>query len=393
MIPHQFDAGRTGLLVATLLLVGTLTGLAGCGAEGKTSQQYGLDQAIPVIVSDAQAHSVPITIAAVGTFVAADSAAVRARVDGQLLNVAFKDGDEVKIGQVLFQLDERPYQAQLAQAVANRAKDQAALDRAHAQRLRYDNLVSKDYVSADDYAQIKANEETESAAVQADQALVDTARLNLNYCTIRAPISGRTGAAALRTGNLIKATDDAVLVTITRMDTLYADFSVAQQYLDQVRQAMQAKHATVTVATGAADATYAHASTLDFIDNTVDTSNGTIHVRATVDNQDRSLWPQQFIHVHLELAQSQSVLTVPLSAIGNGPEGSYVFVVDTSNHVHQRPITIERQTGGVAVISKGIAAGMPVVIDGQSRLQDNVKVVAQKTVAQKTTEQKNTVHS
>ncbi|MGC3981870.1 MAG: efflux RND transporter periplasmic adaptor subunit [Steroidobacteraceae bacterium] len=356
-----------------------MTGALGActGAAGNTGKQSKrTDKAIPVTIAPAKLQTVPYILSAVGNLIAVNSAVVRTRVDAQLLKVEFNEGDEVKAGQVLFRLDARPYEALLAQAKANLAKDEATLERNRAQRQRYDNLMSKDYVSADDYAQIKANEQTAAAAVIADQAAVQAAQLNLDYCTIRAPISGRSGTVALRAGNLLKAADAATLVTITQLDPVYVDFTVPQQDLDLVRRGMLASKAMVSLATDDGNVSYAHTSKLDFIDNTVDAANGTVHVRATVVNGDHALWPSQFVHVHLQLDQAEQVVTVPGNAVGNGPDGSYVFTVDATLHVHQRTVTVSRQTDSVAIISQGVAAGDEVVSDGQSRLQDGSLVQA-----------------
>jgi multidrug efflux system membrane fusion protein len=358
------------------LLIGAL--IAGCGNHADSQTTSGSNtrtsKAVPVVTSVATLQAVPLTLNAVGTLVAVNSAVVRTRVDGDLLKVEFTEGDTVTAGQVLFRLDARPYTALLAEANANLAKDEATLARNRAQRQRYDDLMAKDYVSADDYAQIKANEQTAAAAVIADHAAVEAAQLNLDYCTIRAPISGRTGTVAIRAGNLLKTADASTLVTITQLDPVYADFAIPQQSLDAVRQAMQAKQAMVTLATGASDATYSHASALNFIDNTVDAASGTVHVRATVSNSDHALWPAQFVHVQLQLGQSQPVLTVPTTAIGAGPNGAYVFVLDDKRQVHQRAVTVARQTSQWAVIANGLKVGEQVVSDGQSRLQDGAQV-------------------
>jgi multidrug efflux system membrane fusion protein len=367
------------IAVTTTLLLTTL--ITACGNH--TDSQTGKDKntrankTTPVVVSTATLQAVPLTLNAVGTLVAVNSAVIRTRVDGELLKVEFNEGDTVKAGQILFRLDARPYAALLAEANANLAKDEATLARYRAQLKRYDDLVVKGYVSADDYAQVKANEQTAAAAVIADHAAVQGAQLNLDYCTIAAPISGRTGTVAIRAGNLIKAADAATLVTITQLDPVYADFAIPQQSLDDVRQAITAKQAMVTLATGASDAIYGHASKLDFVDNVVDAGSGTVHVRATVDNADHTLWPAQFVHVQLQLGQTQPVTTVPANAIGNGPNGTFVFVVDAQQQAHQRAVTVARQTPQWAVIRDGLKADEQVVTDGQSRLQDGMKVQVQ----------------
>lgn len=357
-----------------IVLAAVLTGVAACGGSTSNGANSQSSKAIPVVISVANLQAVPLTINAVGTLIAVNSAIVRTQVDAQLRAVDFTEGDTVKAGQILFRLDARPYEALLAQANANLAKDQATLARYRAQRQRYDDLMAKDYVSADDYAQIKANEQTAAAEVIADQAAVQAAQLNLDYCTIRAPISGRTGTVAIRAGNLLKTADAATLVTITQLDPVYVDFAIPQQSLDAVRQAMLAKQAVVTMTTSSDDGAYAHASKLDFIDNTVDTASGTVHVRATVSNADHALWPAQFVHVKLQMSQGQQVITVPATAIGTGPNGTYVFVVDGQQQAHQRAVTVSRQTAELAIISEGLAAGEQVVSDGQSRLHDGIHV-------------------
>ena len=363
-----------------IVLAAMLVGVAACGGSTSNGANSQSSKAIPVVISVASLQAVPLTINAVGSLIAVNSAVIRTQVDAQLRAVDFTEGDTVTAGQILFRLDARPYEALLAQANANLAKDEATLARYHAQRQRYDDLMAKDYVSADDYAQIKANEQTAAAEVIADQAAVQAAQLNLDYCTIRAPISGRTGTVAIRAGNLLKTADAATLVTITQLDPVYVDFAIPQQSLDAVRQAMLAKQAVVTMTTSSDEGAYAHASKLDFIDNTVDANSGTVHVRATVNNADHALWPAQFVHVKLQMGQIQQVVTVPTTAIGTGPNGTYVFVVDSQQQVHQRAVTVSRQTAELAIISEGLAAGEQVVSDGQSRLHDGVHVQAASSV-------------
>ncbi len=363
-----------------IVLAAMLVGVAACGGSTSNGANSQSSKAIPVVISVASLQAVPLTINAVGSLIAVNSAVIRTQVDAQLRAVDFTEGDTVTVGQILFRLDARPYEALLAQANANLAKDEATLARYRAQRQRYDDLMAKDYVSADDYAQIKANEQTAAAEVIADQAAVQAAQLNLDYCTIRAPISGRTGTVAIRAGNLLKTADAATLVTITQLDPVYVDFAIPQQSLDAVRQAMLAKQAVVTMTTSSDEGVYAHASKLDFIDNTVDANSGTVHVRATVSNTDHALWPAQFVHVRLQMGQTQPVVTVPTTAIGTGPNGTYVFVVDGQLQVHQRAVTVSRQTAELAIISEGLAAGEQVVSDGQSRLHDGIHVQAASSV-------------
>jgi len=355
-IPRVPHAVWSGLLLALLM--------AGCSADKSPDPRKG---AVPVTTQVVQQVSAPLTIDTQGSVLAINHVDIRSRVDGQITSVDFGEGNEVRAGQILFRLDARPYQALLAQAKAALARDQATLERAHAQRQRYDDLRNKDYVSQDDYAQIKANEQTAAAAVQADQAAIEAAQLNVDYCVIRAPVAGRTGAVALRTGNLVRANENTVLVSITRMDQVYVELAVPQRWLGELRQNLQSGTAMMSVASNGDN--YQHATRVSFIDNTIDTANGTVRVRATVDNAARDLWPGQFVHTRLQLAAA-AALAVPLGALGTGPEGNYVYVVNAEQRVRQQAITFSRQTDQLAVVQSGLKEGEVVVTDGQSRLHD-----------------------
>ncbi len=354
-----------------------LLSLIAAGCSDRSSNNPGAAApAIPVVVAAAAIRDVPLTIDSPGTLKAINSVAVRPRVDGEIMAVEFQEGTEVHAGQVLFRLDARPLEAALAQARAQLAKDEATLARNRSQAVRYDDLAPKGYVSADDLAQVQANLGIAEGAVAADKAAIAAASLNLDYATIRAPITGRTGVIAFRKGSLVKAADNLSLVTVTQMDPLLVDFSVPQRNLDAINRRL--KEATVTITSGR-DLTTApgHAGQLEFINNTIDPATGAILLRARVPNTDRSLWPGQFVHVQLEVGGSPPALTVPSTAIGNGPDGNFVFVVDATGHARQRSVTLGRQVATFAIVSAGIAAGDRVVIDGQSRLRDGspVKIV------------------
>jgi multidrug efflux system membrane fusion protein len=326
---------------------------------------------VPVVVASASLTAVPLVIEAPATLHAVGSVAVRARVDGEVLSAGFEEGTDVTAGQVLFRIDPRPFEALLAEARATLAKDEAVLARDRAQRKRYGELLAQGYVSADDYAQLIANLRTAEAAVAGDLASVQAAELNLAYCAIRAPISGRTGVMGVRPGNLVRASDGVVLVTVTQMDPVFVDFSVPQSSLADLRRGLD--RATIRIADG--DEPWGHESRLDFIDNTVDTTTGTIHVRGAAANQDGTLLPGEIVRARLEIADMEQSVVVPASAVGTGPDGDYVFVVAPGGRARQQKVVVGRQTPELAVITSGVRAGDPVVTDGQSRLKDGMPVV------------------
>ena len=326
--------------------------------------------AIPVAVAAATQQSVPVRLQAIGNVEAYSTVALKARVDGQIVDVNFTEGQEVKKGDVLFRIDPRPFQAALRQAEANALRDAAGRDQARSQERRYQELLDKNFVSKEAYAQIKTNAQVAEANARASQAALENARLSLAYCTIAAPIDGYTGKVLLQVGNLVKANDVGSLVVINQVKPVYVSFAVPEQQLPTVRKYMELGALAVQAVGG--DAVLGKGE-LIFVDNAVDPSTGTIRMRAQFDNRDASLWPGQFVNVSVKLYDQADAILIPARAVQTGPAGSYVYVVRPDMTAELRKITVERGEGERAVI-KGLASGERVVTRGALRLAPGARV-------------------
>jgi multidrug efflux system membrane fusion protein len=273
---------------------------------------------------------------------------------------------------MLFSIDPRPYQAALAQAEATLARDRAQAANAEADSKRYEDLVQKDYVTRQQYDAILANFKALGATVRADEAAVDRAKLDLDYCSIRSPIEGRTGAVMVQIGNIVKA-NDVTLVAINQIVPIYLSFAVPERELDEIRK-RQAQGKLLVQAEDAATSQLISKGELTFVDNTVDRATGTIGLKATFANQDRALWPGEFVNAVLTLATEQNAVVAPAGAIQNGQQGTYAYVVKADQTVESRPVTVARNAPDGAVIEKGLAPGETVVTDGQLRLSPGAKI-------------------
>lgn len=351
--------------------------LAGCGKSGAARPaEVAAPVPVPVVVASATRETVPIDVHAIGTAVPVATVEVKARVDGELTAVHFKEGDFVRQGAPLFQIDPRPMQAALAQAEANLARDRALAERAGAQDRRFAGLRDQGYISRDAYAQYRTNAETAQATVRADEAAVRTARLALGYARIASPIDGIAGRLLVQRGNLVKANDSSPLVVINQVAPIYVEFAVPERFLPEIRGAMA--HAALPVAVAPeGDDTHPVRGTLAFVDNAVDSATGTIKLRATFANADRALWPGEFVRVTLTLAEQRDAVVVPAEAVQAGPDGPYVFVVKPDLVAEQRPVAVDRTAAAGAVIARGLAAGERVVVDGQSRVVPGGRVAIQ----------------
>lgn len=330
--------------------------------------------AVPVSVAPVVVKDVPVRVTAIGNVEPYNSVALKARVDGQIIQVGFKEGDRVRKGDVLFQIDPRPFQAALAQARANLAKDQAQLVRAQSQDVRYQDLLKQNFISKDAYDQVKTNAQTAEATVQGDEAAVETAKLSLDYCTIRSPIDGYAGRILIQVGNLVKANDVNPLVTLNQIVPVYASFSVPEQDLSEIRK-HQAAGDLVVQATLATSGRAPVTGRLSFIDNAADMTTGTIKLKAEFANTDTALWPGQFVNVVLTLYQQKNAVVAPSQAIQNGPNGQYVFVVKDDQTVEIRDLKVARAIGEDTVVASGVKPGETVVTTGQLRLAPGVKVI------------------
>jgi multidrug efflux system membrane fusion protein len=385
-------SGWRGLaLVASALVLGA------CGERDAPNAKAASRPApVPVVVADVVARDIPVQLRAIGNVQAYATVAVLSLVGGEVFQVHFSEGQEVKAGDLLFTIDPRPFQAalqqaqaqlaqhqaQVAQAQANLERDTAQWENARVDEERYKTLVEGGFVARQQYDQVRTTEKslaatisadraavtTAQATVRADEAVVANAKLQLSYTEIRAPIDARTGSVLIPKGNVVKANDVGnPLVVLTRSHPIYVSFSVPEQYLDRIKRFQAAGELRVE-ATGSGLNDKTVRGDLTFVNNTVDPATGSIQLKATFANADNTLWPGQFTNVVLTLTTERGALVVPPQAIQPGNQGSYVFVVKPDLTVERRPVEIAFTEGQNAVIARGLAAGDRVVTDGQLRL-------------------------
>jgi membrane fusion protein, multidrug efflux system len=336
---------------------------------------------VPVLTADAVKMDMPVELREIGAVEAFNTVSVTARVGGQLMHVGFREGQDVKKGDLLFRIDPGPFEAALAQARANLDRDRAALTNAEADAARFKDLVQKDYVTKQDYEAADSKAAQARATVDADSALVRSARLNLEYCTILAPISGRTGNLLVKEGNLITANGPTPLVTINQVTPVYINFSIPEQYLSKVRANIAGKQLAVW-AFLPSDSTRIFDGNLTFIDNTVDRSTGMILLKATFPNTDRALWPGQYVQTGLVLEKQLDATVIPKEAVQSSQAGDYVYVVASGDTAQLRPVIQGAESAGKVVITKGVAPGDRVVTDGQMMLTSGAKVRIRSALAQ-----------
>jgi membrane fusion protein, multidrug efflux system len=341
-----------------------------------------------LVVADVATQSpTPILVTAIGTVQSIATVMIKSRVDGEIAKVNFEEGQEVKEGDILFTLDDRALRAQVQQAEANLERDRAQFERNQLEVKRQTELAGRGVASAQKLEDVKTSVAVSEATVRASEATAENARVNLNYTSIRAPITGRTGSVALKRGNVVKAVDTAPtvmpLVTITQLRPIYVAFTVPEQYLAGLRGAMTAGPVPV-VATVPSQPQSPTTGTLTFIDNQVDSATGTISLKAKYPNEDDRLWPGQFVNVTLTLGMQENAVAVPSGAIQVGPNGPYVFVIRPDSTVELRLVKPDRVVGGKTVVAEGMAAGERVVVDGQLRLGNGTRVSVQGSTPPKT---------
>jgi len=377
---------RRFVMIALLLVVLGGAGLVtyfvtdGRAKEGKSTKGKG-PPPVPVTVAVVQQQTVPVRLQAIGNVEAYATVAVKARVDGQILEVNFREGQAVKKGEVLFRIDPRPFEAALRQAEANALRDRAARDQARSQEKRYQELLQKNFISKEAYAQIRTNAETAEATARASQAALENARLNLEYCTIRSSLDGYVGRVLSQAGNLVRANDPNPLVVINQVRPIYVNFGIPEQHLPDVRKHMAAGPLAAEVLPVDAQQVTPQ-GTLIFVDNAVDPSTGTIRLRAQFENADAALWPGQFVNVSLRLYEQADALVVPATAVQTGPQGQYVYVVADDMTADVRRVTVQRSDGERAIIARGVAKGERVVTRGQLRLGPKTRVQIGKPAAE-----------
>jgi multidrug efflux system membrane fusion protein len=421
-----------------LLLVAALLGACSDGASEKAQAKGpAAGEAVPVTIDAAVSKSVPVQIRAVGTVQAYASVTLKSQLDGEVARIHIVEGQEVKKGDLLFTLDQRPFEAALRQAEANLARDTAQLQQAEAavaqtmaaekqaeanlardtaqlenaltQLRRYKGLIDDGAISKELYDQVRttataleatiqadeaavtnarasiraaqATVENIKAVIKADQAVVENAQVQLGYTTIRAPMDARAGNLLVRVGSAVKARDDtAQMLVLNQIHPIYVSFSIPEQYLPDVKKYLPAGSVRVQ-ALPRGQAGSPATGALTFVNNTVDATTGTIQLKATFPNQEGTLWPGQFVTVILTLTVQRDVVVIPSQAIQNGQQGQYVYVMRSDLTVESRPITVGMTLGAETVVAKGIAPGEKVVTDGQLRLVPGARVEAKPAAA------------
>jgi len=396
--PHILFATAACALVLTGCGGQSASADAGTAAKGKKG---GAGAVVPVVVTTVGTRDVPVEIQVIGNVEAYSTINVIAQVSGQLTDAAFKEGDYVKKGDLLFKIDPRPYEAAIQQAEANIARDNALLAQVQANLSRdlasekyaksnagrYRQLVSEGIVSKDQSEQIESNADAIAQAVAADRAAIEsakanigaskaaleTARVNLSYTTIKSPIDGRTGNLTVKQGNVVTA-NATNLISINEVVPIYVTFAVPENHLTAIKAAMSQGRQLEVYATPQGDDSVKVMGKLTFIDNNVDSSTGTIKLKGTFGNQDRKLWPGEFVRVTLRLSTQTNALVVPNQAVQTGQNGQFVYVVKDDQSVESRPVVTGARFDQDLVVSKGLTAGEMIVLEGQLRLAPGMKV-------------------
>jgi len=328
---------------------------------------------VSVKAAIAERKNVPVYVRGLGTVQAFNTVRISTRVDGQITKVFFTEGQEVKAGDPLFEIDPRPFRAALDQAEAAKERDVAQLKGAQLDLERYGKLVPSGWQSRQSYEDQQATVGQLQGAIKADQAQIDTAKLNLEYATVASPLDGRTGARLVDIGNFVQASQGTALVMITQIKPIFVNFTVPQDILDRVRQA-QNSHPLKVFAYTNNDKTKLAEGTLSLINNQVDASTGMVVVKATFDNADERLWPGELVSARVIMATQENAVTVPMDAVLEGSDGDYVYVIKSDNTVEHRDVVVALSEEGLAVIERGLAPGESVVIEGQGRLSNEAKI-------------------
>jgi multidrug efflux system membrane fusion protein len=366
---------RRSALIIALLVMGAAAVLADTRWWGSSISQSVArvsGPAIPVVTDKARRADVPIYLTGLGTVQAFNSVLIRSRVDGQIVKIRFEEGSDIHAGDVLIEIDQAPFEAALAQAKANELKDQAQLNNARRDLGRYTGLAKTGAGSTQQLDTTQALVEQLEASIKADQALVDTAQVQLNYTRIRSPIDGRVGTRLIDLGNIVRASDTTGIVTINQIHPIFVSFALPADSLPQLRAGSKAGDVIVMALNrdGQALAT----GVLAVIDNQINPATGAINYKAKFDNADDALWPGQFVNLRIQLATRRNVIAVPVTAVQQGPDGSYAFVVGDDRTVQKRVLKVGARNKTTAIIDDGLQPGEQIVTDGQYRIQAGSKV-------------------
>jgi membrane fusion protein, multidrug efflux system len=368
---------RRSALIIALLVTGAAAVLADTrwwGSSISQSVARGSGPAIPVVTDKARRADVPIYLTGLGTVQAFNSVLIKSRVDGQIVKVRYEEGKNVHAGDVLIEIDRAPFEAVLAQAEANKLKDQAQLDNARLDLARYTGLAKTFASSTQQVDTARALVAQTEAIVKADQALIDTAQVQLNYATIRSPIDGRVGTRLVDAGNIVRATDATGIVSIKQIHPIFVNFALPSGSLPHLRAA--SKDGDISVTALDRDGQVLATGVLAVIDNQINPATGTINYKAKFDNPDDALWPGQFVNLRVQLAIRRNVIAVPVTAVQQGPDGPYAFVVGDDRIVQKRPLKVGLMNKTTAIIDDGLQPGEQTVTDGQYRIQAGSRVDA-----------------
>ncbi|OLC52310.1 MAG: hypothetical protein AUH43_00470 [Acidobacteria bacterium 13_1_40CM_65_14] len=366
------DGAAAVLLVLIVATIATI----GCSSEAVQSTPQpqsgrgggGQNAAVPVTIAKAVQKRMPITIQAIGTVIAASTVSVRAQITGEMTSVSFKEGEDVEKGQVLATLDKRPFEAALQQAQATLEKDTAQAANARSQAARYQDLLQRGIATREQVDTMRTQAAALEATAAADRASLENAKVQLTYATITAPMAGRTGLLQVHPGNLVRAQDTQPIVTINKITPVYVSFSVPEAQLPALKRFIAAQGTLPASAIAPTESGAPSTGRVNFIDNAVDPTTGTIKVKGTFPNDDRRLWPGQFVNVTVTLTSDPNAIVVPSVAVQTGQQGTYVFTVQPDQTVELRPVTVARLAGDETVVQTGVSAGDTVVTDGHLRL-------------------------
>ncbi len=361
-----------------LLLLTAVLFISGCSSKDQVQAagSSGGRPPAPVVVVRVEQRDIPVQIRAIGNVEAYQTVQVRSQVNGQIQKIFFKEGEDVREGQPLFQLDKRPFQADLEKSIGQMKRDQAQAENSRIQAERYSALEKEGVASHEQAEQLRAQAKADASAVEADKATVEASRVQLQYTDILAPINARTGALMINLGNLVKANDTPYLVQLNQVTPIYVTFSVPEANLDRVRHRFSSGQLKILAYPKGQSDSPAEGR-LTFIDNGVDMTTGMFRLKGTFQNRDRHLWPGEFVDVALVLSTQKDVLVVPTKAIQTGQQGEYVYVVRTDSTAESRPVKTAGVYQNLTVISDGLKTGELVIVNGQLRVAPNAKVIVQ----------------